>query len=393
MIADIRRGVPSASAMARINACPNSHKAQKGYAEEETPESSHGTIVHNAIAGIETTLNAAQADTVERCQEQEARLVDEWAHIGDVAVDTIRETRLGMTAIQRVLDVTDASKATFVLTGQSDATFIQGNRALIIDFKSLQGDVPDALDNPQLVTLTSLTARRYNVDEVTTAIVQPLAGKPTLALFDAAAIHQAHAWVLDVLDREEKSTPADRVAGKHCDYCKARVDCPQWIAANDNAIEIMLPMVNGAKDSKAMWAAMTERASFLTDEELVGRYRGLAMPKAYPEVIKAEMIRRAETDPTFPFQLKEKKGRRSIEDVGTVFARANAHGVTPEAFTAECSLPLGALKDLLKKATGAKGKALDAINDEVLEGAVTFGAPTKELVAVQLIDNGEEEQE
>jgi hypothetical protein len=55
--------------------------------------------------------------------------------------------------------------------------------------------------------------------------------------------------------------------------------------------------------------------------------------------------------------LRERKGRRSVSDVTTVFGRLSAHGVTGDAFAAECSIPLGSVKTLIKQSTNAKGKA------------------------------------
>ena len=104
------------------------------------------------------------------------------------------------------------------------------------------------------------------------------------------------------------------------------------------------------------------------------------MVERYCDAIAGAFKQRVEAGEVPGFALREKKGRRSIADVGKVFERAAAHGVSAEAFTAECSLPLGSLKALLKGATGAKGKALEAIETECLEGAVEMSKPTFEVI-------------
>jgi len=106
------------------------------------------------------------------------------------------------------------------------------------------------------------------------------------------------------------------------------------------------------------------------------------MVKRYVATIEGVAKARAENDPEFQqfFTLKEKKGKRSISDVGKVFAACETHGVTAEQFTALCSIGLGDVKQLLKDATKAKGKALDKLHDEVLTGAVEIGKGSVELV-------------
>ena len=129
-----------------------------------------------------------------------------------------------------------------------------------------------------------------------------------------------------------------------------------------------------------MWA----RASALTPEQHIAAYNGLAMVKRYAHAIGASFKARVENGEIPGWGTKEKKGRRSISDVGTVFARAAAHGVTAQAFTAECSIALGALNALLKTATGAKGKALENIADEVLRDATETSKGSVEVVRLAL---------
>ena len=86
------------------------------------------------------------------------------------------------------------------------------------------------------------------------------------------------------------------------------------------------------------------------------------------------------------FTLKEKSGRRKIADVGTAYERAAAHGVTAEAFAAECTLSLKGLNAVLKDATKAKGKALESLADEILHGICDTGKPTFEVVETSTLE-------
>jgi hypothetical protein len=100
-------------------------------------------------------------------------------------------------------------------------------------------------------------------------------------------------------------------------------------------------------------------------------------------ITEAAKIRAAE-DPEFQqfFTLKEKQGRRSITDIQTVWNRCAEKGVQPEDFIAKTSIGLGSVKELVKAATGLKGKALDAESDAILHGSVKHSNPTTELVPV-----------
>ena len=127
-----------------------------------------------------------------------------------------------------------------------------------------------------------------------------------------------------------------------------------------------------------MWA----RALDLPAARLAAAMNGLAMVKRYVATIEGVAKARAENDPEFQqfFTLREKKGRRSIMDVTKVFNACAEHGVTADDFTNHCSIGLGDVKELLRNATHAKGKALDKLHDEVLTGAVEIGKGSVELV-------------
>jgi hypothetical protein len=129
-----------------------------------------------------------------------------------------------------------------------------------------------------------------------------------------------------------------------------------------------------------MWA----RACALTPEQHTAAYNGLAMVKRYAHAIGASFKQRVEAGEIAGYTIREKKGKRSISDVATVFSRAAALGVTADAFTAECSIALGALNGLLKTATGAKGKALENIAAEVLRDATETSKGSTEVVKLTL---------
>ena len=389
---DPRRGVPSASAMERYHQCQASFHMEK-YAGDDTcsEAAASGTRIHAVLAGEagEETLSAAELETAEMCEAQAKRLIEDWAQV--VGCDEYLEQRMGLTALGAVKPVTDDSPAKFIFTGQADLVLVSDGRALVIDYKTGRGDTAIAKDNAQLASLAVLVSKFYRVSQVRVAIVQPWAGKPTVADYDQDALHDAWAWLTNSLRRIDEATPEDREAGDWCKWCKAQASCETLRNSTLQQLEVVQPMsiagMAGDDQRKAMWA----RAMDLSADTLAAAYRGLAMVKRYVAAIEGVAKDRAQNDADFQryFVTREKKGRRSVSDVGLVFQRCNTLGVSPDAFTAECSIPLGSVKELIAKATGSKGKALTSQVDEALRDATETSAGSLELVEVGATLEGE----
>lgn len=357
-----RYGRPSASGMARIVACPYSFKAEQGQPDNATEDSKTGDRIHAWLAGQDVELSPEELRTAEMCYEMEQRLAAEWCDgpwpDSESNVQTIREQRLGLTKLGKVIDITPETTVEPIFTGQADVIYVQGDKALVVDYKTLGADVAEAVDNPQLASLAVLVERRYKVRSVRVAIVQPLAGKPTIADFDEAALLAAQRWLELTITRAIVAVPADTHTGPHCLYCKAKLSCRKWLDERDNALEVMNPPQNCGKDSQALWAAMSERAAQIPDAELIARYRGLKMAKAYPEIIVAEMKRRAELV-SFPYMLTQPEaGAREITGEPQQVLDAVAKvGVTADAFV-KClkGISVTALQEAVRVASGVTSK-------------------------------------
>lgn len=389
---DERHGVPSASAMERLVNCPPSHELAKLLPPEREDEvgedAKSGTRIHAALSNDLplAELNAAEAETYSMCGEQAQRLIAEFGLTE--AAEAIYETRLGLTVLGKVLPATAKNKlAQFRFTGQADLILIEGDRALVIDYKTGRGDYADAVDNAQLASLAALVCLWRPLRAVRVAIVQPWVGPPTVADYDEAAMWKAVDWLHASLNKAELATPADRRAGAWCKFCRVG-KAGRCEVANGAALELVeviepesLATLPDDKQREAMFA----RAMELPAEKLAATMRGLAMVERFVNAIKGAARQRAREDEEFQrfWTLRQKKGKRSITDVRKVFERLAAHGVTAEAFTALCSIGLGDVKDLLRKATGAKGQALDTLHEAALEGAVEIGTPSFELVPVE----------
>jgi hypothetical protein len=352
---------------------------------EDTTHADLGNEVHGILSDdvSEDEASASAAQTAEMCEDAAQRLLSEWLMPSEPHL-AYMELRYGLTKLGNVAIVHTDSRADFIFTGQFDRLYIQGRRGLLIDFKALHGDHTEALHNPQLASLAVMVARRHNLGSVRVALVQPWKGKPTVADYAGGMLDVAKDWLFQTLDAATIATPDDRKAGKWCSYCKANSVCQTYRDANLQEIERIDPATIAGMDDETQKAAMWARACALTPEQHAAAYNGLAMVKRYAHAIGASFKQRVEAGEVPGYGIREKKGKRSISDVGTVFSRAAAHGVTAEAFTAECSIALGALNGLLKTATGEKGKGLEALTADVLRDATETSKGTTEVVKLTL---------
>lgn len=381
--------VPSASKLGRIMECPASHKAElaAGDVPEDTRDADEGQDVHGVLSddlsADEVSYSAAQ--TAEMCEAQVQQLLREWPECFEEPRGYM-EIRYGLTDIGTVVEVHEGTKAKFIFTGQFDRLYVCGPHGLLIDFKALHGKHASALENPQLMGLAVLVAKRHKLTSLRVALVQPWKGRPTVADYSPAGLAMAEERLMQILWREDSAEPEDRRAGDHCHFCKARFGCEVFQYQNIAALDVVQPETLPADPemrNKAVFARMAEMtpAQLIHIEKNVVKLMGVFIASH-----KAIFKQRVEAGEIPGYTLKEKSGRRKINDVAMAFLRAEQHGVTAEAFTKKCTLSLKGLNECLKSETGTKGKALEAIADEVLHGITDTGKPTFEVVEITALE-------
>lgn len=381
--------VPSASKLGRIMECPASHKAElaAGDVPEDTRDAEVGQDVHGVlsedISADEVSYTAAQ--TSEMCEEQTQRLLADWQEPGEVPLGFM-EVRYALTDIGAVIPADPETKASVIFTGQFDRLYVQGERGLLIDFKALHGKHKSAIENPQLMGLAVLVAKRHKLTSLRVALVQPWKGKPTVADYGKNGLELAHGALIQILDAERNAGPDGRKAGDWCKYCRARFSCDTFKNQNITALDIVKPETLPADldtRNKAVFARMAE----MTPQQLIHIEQNVVgLMGAFIAAHKAVFKQRVEAGEIPGYSLKEKSGRRKITDVATAYERAAALGVTADAFTCKCTLSLKGLNEVLKDATKAKGKALEAMADTVLHGITDTGKPVFEVVENNRID-------
>lgn len=396
---DPRRGVPSASAIGRIEACPASHQMALLAGDNSGKWSKYGDAIHEALAtGDVSKLDAAQLETFEMCKEQLEWMLSEWAGDDEIMAIHRDSKRLGLTTIGGVVEVTDETTAKLVNTGLADVIALKFSKAdqalhfFIADYKTLRGEVPEAADNPQLRNLAVLVAKRFRCVAGRVCVIQPWAGKPTLADYDDILLRHAGEWLNQVLTRERHATPDDRKAGVHCHYCPANATCStfrDFALLPTHAILQSLPL-DGETARRAIFARMMELRKVPNPDDqsewsLVGVLHHLPYLKWFIAAAEGAGRITAESDVEFQryYRLKPGVVREKITDVQTVFTRSCEIGVAPANFSAACSITKAGLKGLIAGATGLKGKALEAKMAEVLQGATESKEAAPQLEEVE----------
>jgi len=383
MNTDPRHGLPSASAFERLVECPPSHQMSLGIADTESAAAASGTRIHAVLANEAdiSTLSSDEEQTHDMCKHQADALIAE--HITGTDVDTLTEVRLGLTHFGRAVVVSNKAQQSLRFTGQADLIIIDGTHALIIDYKTGRGDTADAVDNHQLMALAALVSLHKPITSATVAIVQPWAGKPTVAQYDLETLRAAEAKLISTLNAAERANVADAVAGDHCKWCRAKMVCPAFQAAALSVTDAIVPESISGTDEQVkaqIFARMGDHTSMSNEMLIRIQEGGRKFMEWFLVAHDVELRRRIAAGEIDGYSLRERKGRRSVSDVTTVFSRLSAHGVTGDAFAAECSIPLGSVKTLIKQSTNAKGKALDNLVDEVLHGATETSKGSFEIV-------------
>ena len=383
MNTDPRKGLPSASAFERLVECPPSHQMAFGLDDTESAVAASGTRIHAVLAGEAemSTLSADEEQTHDMCKAQADDLIVQY--ISNPEVLTLKEVRLGLTQFGKVVVVKDGARIALRFTGQADVIIIDGTFALILDYKTGRGDTAAAVDNHQLMALAALVSMYRPIETAAVAIIQPWAGKPTVAHYDTEALMLAQNTMISTLSKAETSTSADAVAGDHCKWCKAKMHCAAFQSAALSVTDaINAESISGTDEQvKAqIFSRMGDHSSMSNEMLLRIQEGGRKFMEWFLVAHDLELRKRIAAGEIDGYSLREKNGRRSVSDVTTVFSRLSAHGVTGDAFAAECSVPLGSVKTLIKQSTGAKGKALDNLVDEVLHGATEISKGSFEIV-------------
>jgi hypothetical protein len=365
---DPRQGLPSASSLHRLVNCPGSFRASKeaiaaGMAPpDDSDDAASGTRIHRWLETESeqdwVALSYAEQRTATLCQGQAQWLIADFSKRHGWADRDIRERRFAITAFGVTGDI--SGPLPWIGSGQADRIVKSGDHMLIIDYKTGRGDVtpPDA--NDQLRGLAPLVSH-FLPESVEVAIVAPLAGQPTTAVFSAESLKVAKYWL--VHKWLGAPTATETKAGPWCQYCPARLACRTYAAHN---AQTLAPLTQDGLPADKVKEALFARAyesDTATLAEMGERVRMLEWGAA---AIKAAIRRRLEDGGLAADELKEAgwelaetPGNREITDpdkAAILLAPllAGAEGGAQAALMRAAKLSAATLTEEIHKASGKK---------------------------------------
>lgn len=352
-MSDPRQGKRSASGIESLWLCPGKANAERGLAELEPDDVQRsGVKIHDALAGKREpqSLDSDELSTFEHMRDEAARLA---ALHGFKPEKFHPERRLWFEN---------------EFSGEPDRVYIEGVRALCVDFKSGWLPVTKAAENPQLACLGVLTIHNYGVARVTVAIIPRFGRVKEVAEYDLTSAGLALGFIRQIIADAEKPDAPRKAGDKQCKYCRFSPRCPeyrQFAMAVVRAEGVELPTLPSSDLAKLIERipAVLNLCERLTDE---GKRRLAAGDEEFSK----------------HYELTKGRSTRTITNIAELYNRCKAIGISDTDFTRQCDIPFGVagengvgfgLNQLVHNATKLNGKALKEKVKELLSGVIEEG--------------------
>ena len=226
---DERKGLPSASETERLKLCPAAFLRSKNQPDTTSDIAQTGTRIHEAVeTGDRDGLTPSEERLADECTQLALIVHDECEFDPrDKETETIKEVRLWLT-----------HNGSLLMSGKPDLVVIEGDRALVIDYKTGYLETLEASQNLQLRTLAVLVAANHDVTEVSVAIVQPnIRPGYSIARYDERDLDLAERQLRKILDAAQDENAVANPGEKQCRYCKAKPVCKEAQEASFSVIE------------------------------------------------------------------------------------------------------------------------------------------------------------
>jgi uncharacterized protein DUF2800 len=370
MIDPERLDLESASTEYRRRRCVGSQNLirelrRQGLLKEipQSEDAKSGTRVHAAWAGEHVKLSPQESKTLDDLRRLEAMLLADWSGQGLYTI-LGRELRLWLR---------DGIEP--IMSGQLDAAYrsFDWHRVLLLDAKTLYGEVEPAEHNDQLRALVALLHFNFpKIEQFRVAIISPnLTPAVSVADYDKPEAELALRFTRLTLD-DALDPNAPRTPGRYCLSCPAQLNCEEAkqladatynLAKRIEAGEFRLPL--GAKGSRILEDIITAQGVLS------------ALKAAYKRELEAS------SDSLPGWRLKAGKRLRKIQDVQKALELAKDIGFEPEEFFACTELSIGKLSNQLAAKSNLTGRALALRFDQVFGELVTVHQCAPELERVK----------
>ena len=294
----------TASSMLQVALCPGSFQSQlQAPSDPGSADSNEGTLLHEALRCDDYEgLTDDQRETCFTARSQKQQLIEDYIGLEYDAHTERREI------IRRALAPW--------LSGKYDWLATDGRRAIIGDYKMLFGDHVSAPYNLQLRALAVAVDVAWQesgtaFEEIRVAIVQPLRGAPSVAVYTREDLDAAREEIFGYVAAAYRSAPPVIVGERQCKYCTAMGHCP------------------ATRQALAKVATQPLYFESVDDAQLLEYYDSAGVAAKMIGMIKAETKRRLRQhleDGTTSalaeeLALKDVQGRREVTDSEEVYRR------------------------------------------------------------------------
>lgn len=362
---DERHGLPSASEYHRIVACPGM-LALKAKLPPRVDVSSKDAEMGTNIAAV-----MAGEASVDSLSESEHSIYLRLRRQRDEIVAAVFGEAVPVVSVEQRLWLKDEHGKN-VFSGRYDYCGKVGSHALIIDEKSGRNEVTSAESNMQLRSLAVLVWKSdSSIMRVTVAINHAWSdGNFTLCDYDVDDLLASEDELWAYLETA-KGLNAPLRAGKHCDYCKAAGGCPK---ATSEALAII-------SNTGLVKEHISEQVTLMSAEQISAFLDRVKFAKDVIEAVETEAKHRLAAGTSLgDWTLHEGRKIEKVTDPTGVFNNALLLGVTTEQFMRAVTVKKGELENVLKEATGKKGKELKELVESALNGCTEVGQSAPYLV-------------
>lgn len=355
---DERELLPSASGIDKLANCPGSFAAEQGLSPlPEQDVTKDGTNIHQALAdGDDSNLPTTQREIAQHLANMEKRELETWIsdfNLNTAEMKSVREHRFWLR---------DPKTLELLASAKPDVVYVQGQHALIVDFKSGFKDPSPSESNWQLRVQSIAIHQEYPYFE---HIRSATAHSRLSSKFDATDytlddLRRVRRAFVDVLWRA-KQPDAPRVPGPHCRYCKANGLCREK-AVYDSIAASQLPVRSGKSDQMALIQAV----GLLTPPELAHLWRRKSsMETAYNAIEFRMKSLPKDVLADLGYELAPGNKNKEITDVATAFQRL-ATVLTDDERMQCLNIVRGRTADKLAERTNISKKAAQEQIDQAL---------------------------
>ena len=349
----------SPSALARREFCPGSRLMESGKPDSESDASREGTMLHSVIAS-----RLLGQTTTEKLTTEQQIIIEDCLDFVDLFCDGKQ------LIIEQKSRLIDEDTGELLTEGTADVVIINGNSAIVIDWKFGRGDVPEAVDNIQLATYALMVWQKYKADNIpithiTCIVYQPRA-YPKLTEHTFTDFGAMYNNIRAVIRRTFVDNPPLITGLKQCQYCKGKETCPEYhneLATTHNEIRTINPV------------------SLLTASQLSEMVDKTSLIVRYHEMIKAEIRTRLEQgDEVSGWQLRQGRTQRTADanELFTIVAKQ----LSADEFAGCCTVSVPKIEDAIMEKVKSEYKTKKAAKDYAsrLIDCVVHKKPTQPIL-------------